>query len=186
MGRLLFLIHINDSPQAVDSEPILFANVTCLVFQHKDTKAIEEHLNQTFSTLIDWFVDNELSVHFGKDKKSIIFSPKHGSKSIGQIDIFYKDVKIKQYSKVTYLECVLDECLIGESMAMQVCTKITSKLKCLYRKNRFFSEDLRRLLCSALIQPHFDYACAAWYPNLNKKYRNKLQVLQNKCIRFCS
>ena len=70
-------------------------------------------------------------------------------------------------------------------MGMQVGTKVTSKLKFLYRKNRFLSKDLRRLLCNALIQPHFDYACAAWYPNLNKKYKNKLQVLQNKCIRFC-
>ena len=70
-------------------------------------------------------------------------------------------------------------------MAMQVCTEVTSKLKFLYRKNRFLSKDLRRLLCNALIQPHFDYACAAWYPNLNKKYKNKLQVLQNKCISFC-
>ena len=24
-----------------------------------------------------------------------------------------------------------------------------------------------------------------WYPNLNKKYKSKLQLLQNKCIRFC-
>ena len=31
------------------------------------------------------------------------------------------------------------------------------------------------------IQPHFDYACSAWYPNLKKK----LQVMENKCIRFC-
>ena len=29
-------------------------------------------------------------------------------------------------------------------------------------------------------QPHFSYKCATWYPNLSKKYRNKLQVLQNK------
>ena len=61
----------------------------------------------------------------------------------------------------------------------KVCTKVTSKLKFLYRKNRFFSKDLKRLLCNTLIQPHFDYGCAAWYPNLNKKYKNKLQVLQN-------
>ena len=25
------------------------------------------------------------------------------------------------------------------------------------------------MLCNALIQPHFDYACTAWYPNLTKK-----------------
>ena len=32
---------------------------------------------------------------------------------------------------------------------------------------------------------HTDYACAAWHQNFNKKYKNKLQVLQNKCIHFC-
>ena len=31
----------------------------------------------------------------------------------------------------------------------------------------------------------FEYAYEAWYPNLNKKYENKLQVLQKKYIRFC-
>ena len=127
--------------------------------------------------MVDSFVDNRLSVHFGEDKtKSILFSPKHRSKSIGQIDISYKDIKIKQYSKVTYLGCVLDECLTGESMAMQVCTKVTSKLKFLYRKSRFLSKDLRRLLCNTPIQSHFDYTCVAWYPNLNKKYKIKLHI----------
>ena len=44
---------------------------------------------------------------------------------------------------------------------------------------------MRRLLCNALIQPHFDYAVSAWYPNLQKEFVNKVQVCQNKCIRFC-
>ena len=45
LGPLLFLICINDMSQAVDSEFLLYANDTCLVFQHRDTKTIEEHLN---------------------------------------------------------------------------------------------------------------------------------------------
>ena len=44
---------------------------------------------------------------------------------------------------------------------------------------------LKRLLCNALIQPHFDYASSAWYTNLHKKFSDKLQICQNKCIRFC-
>ena len=44
---------------------------------------------------------------------------------------------------------------------------------------------MRRLLCNALIQPHFDYACVVWYPNLKKNIKTRLQTLQNKCIRFC-
>ena len=127
-------------PQAVDSEILLYANDNCLVFQHRDIKTIKEHLNRDCSTLVDWFVDNKLRVHFGEDKtRSIPFSPKHISKSIGQIDISYKDVKIKQYSKVTNLGCVLDEYLTGESTAMQVYAKATSKLKFLYRKIRCLS-----------------------------------------------
>ena len=63
--------------------------------------------------------------------------------------------------------------------------KLNGKLKFLYRKNRFLSPPLRRLLCNAIIQPHFDYACTAWYPNLNQNIKKKLQTFQNKCIRFC-
>ena len=90
-----------------------------------------------------------------------------------------------KYSNVTYFGCVLDGCLIGESMAMQECTKIASKLKFLYRKNRLLLKNVSMLLCNSVIQPHFDYVSATWYANLNKKYINKLQVLQNKCIHFC-
>ena len=36
-----------------------------------------------------------------------------------------------------------------------------------------------------MIQPFFDYACKAWYPNINEKLKMHLQATQNKCIRFC-
>ena len=63
---------------------------------------------------------------------------------------------------------MLDETMLGETMTLSVINKVNNKLKCLNRKNRFLTPALRRLLCNALIQPHFDYACSAWYPNLTK------------------
>ena len=72
-----------------------------------------------------------------------------------------------------------------ETMALSVINKINNKLKFLYRKNKFLTPTLRRLLCNALIQPHSDYACSAWYPNLNKKLKNRIETCQNKCIRSC-
>ena len=72
----------------------------------------------------------------------------------------------------------------SETMALRVTEKINSRLKFLYRKNRFLDVPLRRLLSNALLQPHFDYGCTAWYPKLTKKLKDKLQVTQNKCIRF--
>ena len=94
-------------------------------------------------------------------------------------------MKIKQYSEVTYLGCILDESLSGESMALNVVCKINTRSKFLHRKNKFLSPQLRRLLCNALIQPHFDYACSVWYPKLKKIFKTKLQTLQNKGARFC-
>ena len=70
-------------------------------------------------------------------------------------------------------------------MPLKVINKINGKLELLYRKSRSLSPELRRMLCNALIQPHFDYACPAWYPNLTEKMKKKMQVTQNKCISFC-
>ena len=94
-------------------------------------------------------------------------------------------MNIKQCSEVIYLGCILDGSLPGESMALNAVSKINTSLKFLYRKNKFVSSQLRRLLCNALEQPHFDYACSAWYPNLKKNFKTKLQTLQNKFVRFC-
>ena len=55
----------------------------------------------------------------------------------------------------------------------------------MYRKNKFLDIPFRRLLCNAMIQPYLDYTCNAWYPNLNKNLKNRLQSAQNKCLRFC-
>ena len=51
---------------------------------------------------------------------------------------------------------MLDKMMLGEPMALKILNKINGKLKFLYRKNRYLSPELQRMLCSALIQPHFD------------------------------
>ena len=72
----------------------------------------------------------------------------------------------------------------GESMAVKVINKINLRLILLHRKNKFLTLALGRLLCNAIIQPHFDYASSAWYPTLTKKMKKKIQITQNKCIRY--
>ena len=186
LGPLLFLLYVNDMPQSVECGLFLYADDSCLVFQHKELSVIEEHLNRDFANICDWFVDNKLSIHFGQDKtKSILFTTKNKNKSVGNLIIKYNNINIKQYSRVTYLGCILDETLSGELMALHVLNKLNTRLKFLYRKNELLSKPMRRLLCNSLIQPHFDYACSAWYINLNKSFKAKLKVMQNKCIRFC-
>ena len=70
-------------------------------------------------------------------------------------------------------------------MATKVLGKLNGRLKFLYPKQGLLTPYLKRLLCNALIQPHFDFACLAWYKNLKKILKKKVQITQNKCIRFC-
>ena len=74
---------------------------------------------------------------------------------------------------MTYLGYILEETMSWESMANKVISKDNAKLKFLHRKNKYLTPNLRRLLCNALMQPHFDYACSAWYPNLSKKLKKQ-------------
>ena len=52
---------------------------------------------------------------------------------------------------------VLVESMSGEPMTLKVANKMNGKLKFLSRKNKFLRPELRRMLCNALIQPHFEY-----------------------------
>ena len=100
-----------------------------------------------------------ISIHFGEDKtKSILFASKPKIKKFQKIEIIYNNIRIKQHSRLTYLGCILEEIMSGESMAHKVIRKADTGLKFLHSKNKCLTSNLRRLLCKALIQPHFDYS----------------------------
>ena len=127
-----------------------------------------------------WIID------FSEGKtKSILFSSKRTIKKVPKLNINYKNIQIKQHSKVTYLDCILDETIWGKSMALKTINKINSGLKFLHRKSKFLTPVLCSLLRNFPIQLHFDYALPAWYTNFTQKMKNKIQITQNKCIRYC-
>ena len=72
-------------PQAVNSELLLYADDTCLIYMGKDTKTIEEQLNRDFNSLCEWFIDNKLSIHYGEEKTKSILSGTKGHLKIRQI-----------------------------------------------------------------------------------------------------
>ena len=131
------------------------------------------------------FVMKQRSFRRGQNKNRYFLVEKNKLPDRKKLDIRRGDIKIKQHTSVTYLGCILDENLSGESMATRILSKINGRLRFLYRKQHFLDFSLRRLLANALIQPHFDYASSAWFPLLNERLTKRIQTAQNKCIRFC-
>ena len=75
-----------------------------LLKQHKVLHRINKDLSKNFCNICDWFTDNKLSIHLRYEIKLNL-----------SLVIKYDGINIKQYSKVTYLGCKLDENLPTDS-----------------------------------------------------------------------
>ena len=85
LGPLLFLIYANDMPQAITPILLLYADDSCMLYQHKDVVQIEKGLNEDFENFVTGLLITNLSIHFGKDKtESILFASKRRAKNIRQ------------------------------------------------------------------------------------------------------
>ena len=78
------------------------------------------------------------SIYFGEgETKSILFTSKRKIKKLRKLKITYNNIRIKQHSQVTYLGCILEETMSGESMAHKIISKVNARLKFLHWKNKF-------------------------------------------------
>ena len=95
-------------------------------------------LNEDLAITCNCFVGNKLSIHFGEGKtKSILFTSKSKIKKLRKLEIIYNNIRIKQHFQVTYLGCILEETMSGESMAHEIIIKVNARLTFLHWKNKF-------------------------------------------------
>ena len=69
-------------------------------------------------------------------------------------------------TSVSYLGCILDGSLGGVSTANKVLGKVNARTKSLDRKSKLLDKDSMKVLATALIQSHFDYASTSWFGGL--------------------
>ena len=117
---------------------------------------ISPHLE--LNAIRGWLEENKLSIHLGKTE-SILITSKIRLARTDILKISCGSVSIESKSKITYLGLTFDNDMSFSSMGNSVIKKVNAKLKSLYRKSAFFGTNERKLLCSALVKPHFEYAC---------------------------
>ena len=165
LGSLVFLLYINDLPQAVCQRLVTLCWWSCTFFQHKSEIEIEKQLIRDYPSFCDTFCTRQTKIN--------IIGSKHKLRNAKSLNIVYNGIEIKQHGKVKYLGCIVDKGLSGETMTLNVIDKINSHLKFLHWQNRFLTPLLHRLLCDALIQSLFYYPCTAWFPKSYKETNAK-------------
>ena len=70
--------------------------------------------------LCEFFIINKINIYFGEDKAEyILLGCKQDLKKAGNLNTGCHEIEIKQHSKVTYLSCLLDKTMSGESMVLK-------------------------------------------------------------------
>ena len=181
LGPLLFFIYVNDMEASVSCKLILYADDSDLLVSGKHIQTIENVLGDNLLSLSNWLIDNTLSLHLDKTE-SILFWTKHMLSKHSKLAIFCGNNVITSKTVIRYLGVDLEQTLSGTAIVENILKKGNSRLKFLCRQATYLTTRSRKLLTSALILCHFGYACSAWYSGLQKTM--KLQILQNKTIRF--
>ena len=72
LGPLLFLLYVNDMPNATQSNPRLFVNNTCICVNHRKLSNLQNLLNTELDTLSECCADNQLTINPTKSQALII------------------------------------------------------------------------------------------------------------------
>ena len=181
LGPILFLIYINDLPKASNFfKYVMFADdstLSCTIPKH-DLPTISNIINTELDLVGGWLNANKISLNIEKTKY-MIFSKSHCAHDI-HTKIFGRDVN--RTNSIKFLGVHLDERLNFTEHTNHIASKI-SKTIGIMNKVRFLPSHVLCTLYHTMVAPYILYGIRAWYgcPNYN---RNRIQVLQNKCIRI--
>ncbi len=131
-------------------------------------------------------MDNKLSLYVGKTEAIICESKrklkKKNYKTLKRNAV--SGVSIKLVSAVKYLGINIDSDMSAESSWKTIVRICNSALKFLYREAGCSPTATKETLYLVLTQCDFDYSVSSWYPSMSQTDKKKLQVVQNKLIRF--
>ena len=180
LGPLLFLIYINDIPNALNSNPRLLADDTCLNINVVTPSILSKKMNQELSTVHKWTTANKITVN--PEKSHCLIIPPEKTLSISNISIYFNNSTIKINDTVKYLIITIDNKLNFEEHINALATKISRSLGVLSKLRHILPKSALCNLYHSMIHPHLLYAITVW-GNAFDKHSKRLATLQNKAVK---
>ena len=106
LGPLLFLIYINDLPNACNLRVRLFADDASLTMSNKSKSLLENHMNNELIKVDKWSKTNKLPLNY--DTTEFLVVNKTKSKG-GSLNIRIGKNDIAKVKHVKYLRVIIDE-----------------------------------------------------------------------------
>ena len=175
LGPLLFLIYINDLPNATELLLSLFADDTTLQTSGKSIEELERKINDELIKLSDWFEANQLTLHPNKTRY-ILFHSKGK-----ELNLSLKGVKLKQISDQSDEKCFkflglqIDERLSWKQHCEFLLSKLTKVYYSLNKIKNIFPLKLKLQLFHSLFNSHVMYGLQIWGASPHAAMIEKIQ-----------
>ena len=166
LGPLLFLIYINDLPQAVqDSSVTMYADDTSLCHQSHDLTQLNEAINSDLKKLETWLNGNKLSLNVAKTHSMLISTKQKGSSLRSRneaLELKIRENELEVVQKTKYLGVQIDCNLDWKEQIKAVSTKVSRAIGFLRHAKSFLPVASLKTLYTGIVEPHFRYCCSVW------------------------
>ena len=187
MGPILFLLFINDLPNATSFLTLLFADDTTFQISDIDTEFLFDKANLELEKASNWFQANKLTLNV-KKTKYMLFQEKNNNSNVGTLQLKLGN-KIVEQVGTNYTEKyfkfvghVLDDSLLWVGHVEHICKKLASSNYAINSTKNFLPKKVRLALYYSLFNSHLNYGNLLW-SCANKKSLGKIENLQKKCLR---
>ena len=155
LGPILFLICINDLPNAVLGSTTLFADNTCLMLRNSNLLTVQNDLNSQASCLNKWCKSNKLTINPQKCH-ILTISPK-SNKNVTDFFIKLDGTVISAENSVKYLGINLDLNLNFRKHIEVIENKLCRSLAILFKLKPVLPQNALLKLHYAMVHPYLIY-----------------------------
>lgn len=187
LGPILFSIYIFDFPKALSHCQVhLYADdiEMYLSFSFKDLETSIDIVNKDLENTVNYSHNHGLRINPNKTVAMCIGSENQKSAIEKYFKLNIDNSDIDWVTSAKNLGVIIDNNLSFNGHVEHVFKTSFFKLKALYRFKYQLSRELKLKLVKTLIYPHLDYCCSVYYNFLPQYNKNKLQRIQNACMRF--
>ena len=180
LGPLLFLLFINDLPNATKFFIKLFADDTFLCAQNAEVDLLEAEVNRELRNVNQWLVANKLTLNVGKSKFMIVTNKKLKSY---KPSFMISGKKIEECDHYKYLGVFIDKNLSWKQHIEYISKKISKACGSLANLRYCINIDLLREVYHSLIHSYLRYGILVW-GNASETNLQPLKCLINRAVRI--
>ena len=190
LGPLLFLIYINDLPQASKAlHAILFADDTSLqgtmstfyTFAPKckdDYRILSDRINMELSKINEWLEINKLSINVDKTKYMIFHHQQRKLDMYDQLKLSINNLPIKRTKTFNFLGIVINEFLTWNDHITYISQKINPVVGLINRLKHQLPTVILKMIYNSLILSRLHYGNILWGNNPGSLIRLNKRALR--------